>query len=125
MAYEKILKINNYVPPAPDEGGIKISVEKIWSESTGRSASGLMIGDIKAIKTVIDISWEGLDASAVAGLDDAINDINSPFFSVEFYDQKGEYKSKMFYAAPNSYTQKKYTDEGIEYSDVSVQMIEQ
>lgn len=125
MAYEQILKINGFIPPAPDEGGIKIGVEKIWSDNTGRSASGLMIGDIKAIKTVLDISWSKLSAQEVSELDDAINSLLSPFFSVEFYDQKGILKNRTFYAAPNTYTQKKYKKNGIEYADVHIQLIEQ
>lgn len=125
MAYEKILKINGFIPPAPDEGGITIGVEKIWSENTGRSASGRMVGDIKAIKTVLDISWSKMSAADVSALDAAVNDIYSPFFSVEYYDQSGSKQNKTFYAAPNSYVQKKYSLNGIEYSDISIQLIEQ
>lgn len=125
MEYKKILKINGFEPPAPDEGGIKIGVEKIWSDNTGRSASGLMIGDIKAIKTVLDISWHKLKDSEVLNLDEAINSVDKPFFLVEYYDQKGVLQTKTFYAAPNSYTQKKYDRNGIKYADISIQLIEQ
>ena len=125
MVYEQILKINNFIPPAPDEGGIKIGVEKIWSDNTGRSASGLMIGDIKAIKAVLDITWSKLKSQDVVDLDKAINALSSPFFPVEYYDQQGKLQTKTFYAAPNTYTQKKYTKDGIQYVDISIQLIEQ
>ena len=34
-----MLKINDYTPPAPDEGGVVIGRQKIWSENTKRNAN--------------------------------------------------------------------------------------
>lgn len=44
--------------PAPDE--LSINNELIWSSNTGRSSTGLMIGDVIAEKNTFGISWRGL-----------------------------------------------------------------
>lgn len=41
--------------PSPTD--ISIADELIWSSSTGRTASGLMIGDLIANKQTINIKW--------------------------------------------------------------------
>lgn len=125
MLYNDILTINGYHPPAPTEGGIKIGVEPIWSSNTGRSASGLMLGDIIAVKTTLDITWKKMTQAQVSQLDNAIHNINTPFFDVSYYNQDGDNITKTFYASPNSYNQKKYTENGIMFSDISIKLIEQ
>ena len=125
MSYDKILTINGYEPPAPTEDGIKIGIEPIWSSNTGRSASGLMLGDIISVKTTLDITWNRLTDSQTAQLDDAIHNINTPFFSVSYYNQRGVKETRTFYSSPNFYNQKRYTSDGISFSDISIKLIEQ
>ena len=123
MAYDKTLIINEWTPPAPKEGGFVISKEPIWSQNTGRVASGLMVGDIIAIKTTLEISWSKLTQEQLSGLETAVRD--DPFFDVIYCDETGTSVTKKFYAAPGSYTRKKYTQDDIRYSDVSIRLIEQ
>ena len=49
------IKANNVLLPSPDE--VKTGDEIIWSANTGRSSTGLMIGDVVAEKMTIEISW--------------------------------------------------------------------
>lgn len=123
MAYSKVLTINNWTPPAPKEGGFVIGKEPIWSQNTGRVASGLMVGDIITVKTTLEISWAKLTQVQVTALENAIR--TTPFFSVQYCDETGKSTSKNFYASPNSYTRKVYTKDDIRYSDVSIRLIEQ
>lgn len=135
MPYSTVLKINNYSPPAPDEGGVKIGKQKIWSENTRRNAKCAMVGDIKAIKTTISITWSKLTQSQLKSLDAAINNPNTPFFNIIYVDVTntgdGKTTTKKFYSDSSiEYTRKKYrknkngsyTD--IYYTDVTVNFIE-
>lgn len=125
MEYNTILKINGCVPPTPDENGIIITSEKLWSEDTGRSSSGLLVGDLIAIKTTIEIHWHKMKGADVDLLDKAINDINAPFFEVEYYNQNGVYSKGTFYSASTTYNQRSYTKDGIVYSELVVKLVEQ
>lgn len=52
---KKIIWSGDVVLPAPVT--LKISDEIIWSEDTGRTLSGLMIGDVVAEKKNLSITW--------------------------------------------------------------------
>ena len=126
-----MLKINNYTPPAPDEVGVKIGKQKIWSENTRRNAKCNMVGDVKAIKTTLSITWSKLAQSQLTSLDSKINNPDEPFFPITYVDQSGKEVTKTFYSDSSiEYTRKKYrrnsngeyTD--IYYTDVTVNFIE-
>lgn len=123
--YSKTLTINGWTAPAPQEGGFVIGKEPIWSQNTGRVASGLMVGDIIAIKTTLEITWNKLLQNDLTELNKAVCNSSKPFFDVTYCDETGNKVTKTFYAAPGSYTRKKYTQYDIRYSDVSIRLIEQ
>lgn len=137
MPYSKVLKINDYTPPAPDEGGVVIGRQKIWSENTKRNANCKMVGDIKAIKATLSITWSKLTQAELYGLDKAINKTDNPFFPITYVDQAGNEITKKFYSDSSiEYTRQKYrktynhetgewehTD--IFYTDVTVNFVEQ
>lgn len=50
-----VIKSGSTTLPSPDN--IAIADEIIWSSNTGRSTSGLMIGDVVAEKTTFAITW--------------------------------------------------------------------
>lgn len=50
-----VIKTNNVTLPSPVS--ITVSDEIIWSENTGRSATGEMIGDVIAQKETFNIQW--------------------------------------------------------------------
>ena len=139
MPYSTVLKIKKgdkvYTLPTPDEGGVKIGKQKIWSENTRRNAKCTMVGDIKAVKTTLSITWSKLTQSQLNLLDEAINDPDAPFFNIIYVDvtNTGDEKTttKKFYSDSSiEYTRKKYrknkngsyTD--IYYTDVTVNFIE-
>ena len=66
-------KAGTYVTVAePKIGGIVVTDEPIWSSNTGRGDDGEMIGDIKAWKTTIDVTWPPLSYAEVKAIRDAI-----------------------------------------------------
>lgn len=60
----RILWSGNTDLPAPVS--LSIGDEIIWSSSTGRSASGYMIGDVVAEKKTLNIEWAFLTEEEVA-----------------------------------------------------------
>lgn len=67
--------------PAPTS--MSVNDEIIWSSDTGRTLSGIMVGDVVAEKKNLSIKWEFLTESEVA----TIKSILRPgFFSISFHD---------------------------------------
>ena len=60
----KVLWSGDTVLPAPT--AISVNDEIIWSSNTGRTASGLMVGDVVAQKKNISIEWGVLKESELA-----------------------------------------------------------
>lgn len=117
------LIINGFKPPTPDMEGIKLAKRKLWSKNTGRTASGKMVGDIITRKYELKVTWFKLSQSEAAALDEAIEQV--PFFPVQFTNQRGEVLTKNFYSDDTEYTQKKYKENDIVYSNISITLVEQ
>ena len=83
------LYINGVKMPDPALEGVTISREKIWSENTGRTASGKMAGTIIGIKSKISIKWPVLTPAQVATIEGAVSDPDSPFVPVKYTDATG------------------------------------
>lgn len=60
----KVLWSGDTVLPAPT--AISVNDEIIWSSNTGRTASGLMVGDVVAQKKNVSIEWGVLKESELA-----------------------------------------------------------
>lgn len=75
------LKVNGQVLPPLAE--LKISDNKIWSSNSGRSSDGKMTGTIVGIKRKFECQFIPLTPSQLATVRTAINNVNTPFFSVE------------------------------------------
>ena len=118
------ITINGYRIPVPNENGFKRTKNKLWSSNTGRTASGKMVGDIKAVKYTLEFSWKKLTAAEVALLETAVGTV--AFFPVSFPKEgTGEKLTKNFYAADMTYGTKKYENGNEIYSDAVLQIIEQ
>lgn len=102
----------------PSPVAISIGDEIIWSSNTGRSASGLMTGDVIAQKQTYAIKWGILTQDEVNIIE---NKLTVGFFSVKILN-------KVFnaYRSTISKTILGTLSDGITYySDVSVSLIEQ
>ncbi len=116
------LKINGYSPPAPDREGYDVTENKIWSKNTGRTASGLMVGDIIGRKYSVAITWSDLPQSVVTKIDNAIN--SKAFFSVTFENQRGTVLTRDFYSDDPVYGKKVYKDGQWQYKSLTVTLTE-
>lgn len=115
--------IDGAVMPEPKQGGITITKEKIWSKNTGRATNGSMVGDVIAIKTKMQVSWNILSGEQVAVLDAALE---PAFISVYFKDPRlNAYTTKTFYAGTPTYPVYSYATGLPEYVGCAVDLIEQ
>ena len=115
------LYINGVKMPDPALEGVTISREKIWSENTGRTASGKMAGTIIGIKSKISIKWP----AQVATIEGAVSDPDSPFVPVKYTDATGTTVTKTMYFGTPSYTVYSWANGKQYIKDVSVDGIEQ
>lgn len=81
MAAKEILKTGNIVLPSPVS--LTVNDELIWSEETGRTLSGLMVGEIVAEKKNLSIKWEFLTEEQMLLIK---RNMASSFFPFTFHD---------------------------------------
>ncbi len=116
------LIINGYTPPATDKQGYVVTENKIWSKNTGRTASGLMVGDIVAKKYSLALTWSELESETVSKIVSAISE--KAFFDATFINHKGETLTRTFYSDDPAYTHKRYKDGKLLYSSFTVTLTE-
>ena len=78
---KKIFCSGSVTLPAPTQ--MKIDDEIIWSSNTGRSASGVMIGDVIAQKKNVSITWGILTETELALIKKVMI---AGFFPISFRD---------------------------------------
>ncbi len=71
------IQSNGVALPSPTE--IETGDEIIWSANTGRSTTGLMVGDVVAEKKTLTIRWGVLTAAEYDGLRSALGTGFRPF----------------------------------------------
>lgn len=111
--------VNGTTLPAPTS--INSGDEIIWSDDTGRSATGKMIGDVIADKKTLDITWEMLTESQASTIK---SKLASGFFTVSFRD----YGNTVSITAYRSTLQKQhfgYIGNTYYYRSVTVSIVQQ
>lgn len=73
-----VIKANGVTLPAPV--AVRSSNETIWSENTGRSSSGKMVGTIVAQKGTFDVEWGVLTTGEMKTIKDSTA---GEFFTLE------------------------------------------
>ena len=119
-----VLWINGTLMKDPSE--ITVTKEPVWSSNTGRSATGVMQGDIVCYKYKIQIKWKTMSQAETSKLNAAIT--NKAFFDVKFIDpasSAGELVTKTFYAGTPIYPVYSYVDGYPRYTGVAIDLIEQ
>lgn len=117
------LVINGYTPPNVVKGGYSVTLNRIWSANTGRSATGKMFGDIVAKKYTLNLSWSKMKSEDVSALATAIT--SKAFFNVTFVDEFGNQKTSEFYSADPTYLLDRISKGGVGiYNNISIELIE-
>lgn len=108
--------------PSPVE--ISSSGELIWSASTGRTASGKMVGDLIAEKQTVEITWGVLTRAQVSTIEQAVT-TQSGFFQLTI-TQGGDVTQIQCYRGPVVKKALGYIGDGVfYYKSVTVTFIEQ
>lgn len=114
-----ILKSGNTI--LPDPASVSVDDEIIWTSDTGRTLSGLMIGDVVAEKKNINIKWGVLPESEVALIKKTLV---AGFFPFTFRDD-GKMMTIESYRGTLSKTQLGWVGDGIfYYKSVSVDIVQ-
>jgi hypothetical protein len=109
--------------PAPAADGVTISKEKLWSQDTGRSASGLLNGTIVAQKVTLSVKWPPLTPQEVKTIDD-ITSSDTPYHTVKYTDIAGKtYTKEMYFGSPSG-TWSSWAKGAQTVTDYAVDMIE-
>lgn len=82
---EQVLRGKNGSLPSPT--ALTVGDEIIWTSDTGRTLSGLMVGDVVAEKKSISIKWEFLTESEFLKIR---NSMVAGFFTFSFHDDGTE-----------------------------------
>lgn len=102
---------------------LDISREPIWSSSTGRTASGKMLGDIVAQKYKLTVTLPPMSDEEAVSFDTAIL---PAFFNVTFKNpSSGKLETKKMYASSPKYPVYSYANGLPRYVGVAVDFIEQ
>lgn len=111
--------------PTPDEDGISITKNKLWSSNAGRMASGKFAGDIIAVKLTIDIVYtRNLKSAEIAKIDQAIH--QSAFMNVKVpkIGEENSYITARCYVADVQYPIRRKTKDTY-YGGLSISFVEQ
>ena len=114
-----VLKAGGIVLPTPVS--LSINDELIWSEETGRTLSGTMVGEIIAEKKNISIKWAFLDENDMLKIR---NNMVSNFFPFTFYDDGEEMTIDSYRGTLSKELLGELGDGHIWYRSVSVDVIQ-
>lgn len=111
--------------PVPPKDGVSMSREPIWSSNAGRTADCTFVGDVRAWKWNISISWGKLKLSEVRVIRSVFTTNSKPYFNITFTDDAGIRHSnvKCYSTSPKS-TVQFYHDTDGSVSGASVDIVE-
>ena len=96
------MSINGVVVKSPKVGGMNRKAEKVWSENTGRTASGKMQGTIKAIKYTYSIEWPPLTQDEQELIESLVSDKSTPFSELQIKRPDGSvWKTECYFGTPS------------------------
>lgn len=81
MPITKVLYVDGVLMPTPSQ--ITPQYNRLWTQGSGRTISGLWHGDIQAEKWRLDVTWEYLSRDAVKQLMQAL--LTKAFIQVQFH----------------------------------------
>lgn len=116
---ETILWINGEPVKTPKD--IKLSINDIDSDSTGRNANGDLMRDRVATKRKLEIEWGPLRQSEISKI---LNQTSGVFFNVRYFDAKEGLITRTFYAGDRSSPAYTFQNGAIWWSGLSMNLIE-
>ncbi|GAB5081323.1 hypothetical protein Osc1_04960 [Hominimerdicola sp. 21CYCFAH17_S] len=109
--------------PPPAQEGVSYAPEAIWSENAGRAGNCDFVGDVRAVKGTLSITWESLTYSEVSLIRGAFTQLGKPFFNVTFTDDTGQRKVLRCYSTLPSSSIRIYNKSG-DVANMTVDIVE-
>lgn len=104
--------------------GLSIQSNKIWSENTGRNASGNMQGTIIAIKRKFEIKFVPLTQAQVNLIESVISQTTTPYPTVVLTLNSGKTYTFSMYSGDITYDMYADNSNLALYTDVTLSLIE-
>lgn len=125
MATYDVLYLGGVKVATPVENGITRSVNKTWSENSGRTSAGKAVGTIKYIKKKLEITWGMLSASELKKIEDVANDKDKPFKEVKYREVDGKMQTITCYFGDSVAQIYRYQDGKAQVTGYKISAIEQ
>lgn len=116
---ETILWINGEAVKTPKE--IKLTINDIDSDSTGRNANGELMRDRVATKRKLEIEWGPLRQSEISKI---LNQTSGVFFNVKYFDAKDGLITRTFMLETSPLRHILFKNGAIWWSGLSMNFIE-
>lgn len=120
-----VLYLDGVRVATPAKNGISRSVNKTWSENSGRTSAGKAVGTIKYIKIKLEITWDKLEAADLKKIEKVINDKDTPFKSVTYREIDGSMKTITCYFGDSVVPIVRYKNGKAEVTGYKISAIEQ
>ena len=126
MANYNIAVLDGVVLPVPAENGITVGYKKIWSKNTGRGSTGLMVGDIVAIKQTVDIKWTGIGTAEYDKIHNIVDNQQKAFVSLTLKRNSADPGDTIvIYSGDTTYPINHIVDDETCYADITINFVEQ
>lgn len=102
--------------------GVSTTREKVWSTDTGRSTTGMMMGEIVALKRTFKIDLIPITKTEYERIESVVTDTAHPFFTATVNDGVKTYSNYTVYAASTSNSV--YNDKVAKYFDYSIELVQ-
>lgn len=116
--------VDGVVLPAPAQDGIQIKPEPIWSDNAGRTSTCYFVGDIRAVKTTLSISWGTLTYEQAEKIRSAFTHLGKPFFSLTYTDDTGQRQTINCYSTMPQSAVHTYRDECGNITGMTVDVVQ-
>lgn len=110
--------------PPPAKEGISCGKQIIWSENAGRTASCEFVGDVRAVKTTVTLTWDKLTYADVSKIRNAFTHSGKAFFSLTFTNDVGQRETISCYSDTIESTIRTYRDSAGCVTGISVSVIQ-
>ena len=126
MANYNIAVLDGVVLPKPAVGGITIGYKKIWSKNTGRGSTGLMVGDIVAIKQTVDIKWTDITTDEYNTIHNIVDNKQKAFVSLTLKRNSADPGDTItIYTGDTTYPIDHIHEDETYYADITINFVEQ
>ena len=118
------ITVDGVTLPAPAQDGVSYAPEAIWSENAGRAGNCDFVGDVRAVKGTLSLSWGKLTYAEAALIRSAFTQLGKPFFNITFTDDTGQRRMLRCYSTLPASSIHTYRDNKGSVTGMTVDVVE-